>query len=183
MTENLYETNQFTNHSNGTYLFQHSPSTLGAPHYGVPNINSIQSSPMSPPLNHEQLTLRALQDMNFLQCLRCQTVEGLGNIISLEGHHHGDLLLTKNYPRRLESIRLTSRVRTTHRWPAKTAAVFLMLKGWTRSQRPSLQKTLNFSLAIATGQMISTRKSHFRGFAHASKSPRRSDRQSLESPF
>ncbi len=56
MTENLYETNQFTNHSNGTYLFQHSPSTLGAPHYGVPNINSIQSSPMSPPLNHEQLT-------------------------------------------------------------------------------------------------------------------------------
>lgn len=56
MTENLYETNQFTNHTNGTYLFQHSPSTLGAPHYGVPNINSIQSSPMSPRLNHEQLT-------------------------------------------------------------------------------------------------------------------------------
>ncbi|XP_018971885.1 transcriptional-regulating factor 1 isoform X3 [Cyprinus carpio] len=56
MTENLYETNQFTNHTNGTYLFQHSPSTLGAPHYGVPNINSIQSSPMSPRLNHESLT-------------------------------------------------------------------------------------------------------------------------------
>ncbi|XP_043119434.1 transcriptional-regulating factor 1 isoform X2 [Puntigrus tetrazona] len=56
MTENLYETNQFTNHTNGMYLFQHSPSTLGAPHYGVPNINSIQSSPMSPRLNHELLT-------------------------------------------------------------------------------------------------------------------------------
>ncbi|XP_016089390.1 transcriptional-regulating factor 1 isoform X1 [Sinocyclocheilus grahami] len=56
MTENLYETNHFTDHTNGTYLFQHSPSTLGAPHYGVPNINSIQSSPMSPRLNHEPLT-------------------------------------------------------------------------------------------------------------------------------
>uniref|UniRef100_A0A8C1A9I6 Uncharacterized protein n=2 Tax=Cyprinus carpio TaxID=7962 RepID=A0A8C1A9I6_CYPCA len=56
MTENLYETNQFTNHANGTYLFQHSPSALGAPHYGVPNVSSIQSSPMSPRLNHEQLT-------------------------------------------------------------------------------------------------------------------------------
>ncbi|XP_051502975.1 transcriptional-regulating factor 1-like isoform X3 [Myxocyprinus asiaticus] len=48
MTENMYEANQFTNHTNGTYL-------LGTPHYGVPNINSIQSSPMSPRLNHEQL--------------------------------------------------------------------------------------------------------------------------------
>ncbi|XP_052386371.1 transcriptional-regulating factor 1 isoform X1 [Carassius gibelio] len=56
MTENLYETNQFTNHANGTYLFQHSPSSLGAPHFGVPNVSSIQSSPVSPRLNHEQLT-------------------------------------------------------------------------------------------------------------------------------
>ncbi|XP_052010288.1 transcriptional-regulating factor 1-like isoform X2 [Xyrauchen texanus] len=50
MTENMYETNQFTNHTNGTYL-------LGTPHYGAPNINSIQSSPMSPHHNHnhEQL--------------------------------------------------------------------------------------------------------------------------------
>ncbi|XP_073683626.1 transcriptional-regulating factor 1 [Garra rufa] len=56
MTENLYETNQFANHTNGTYLFQHSPSALGGPHYGVPNVSSIQSSPISPRLNHEQLT-------------------------------------------------------------------------------------------------------------------------------
>ncbi|XP_067312171.1 transcriptional-regulating factor 1 isoform X2 [Pseudorasbora parva] len=56
MTENLYETNQFTNHTNGTYLFQHSPSALGVTHYGVPNVSLIQSSPMSPQLNHEQLT-------------------------------------------------------------------------------------------------------------------------------
>ncbi|XP_051723784.1 transcriptional-regulating factor 1 isoform X1 [Ctenopharyngodon idella] len=56
MTENLYETNQFTNHTNGTYLYQHSPNTLGVTHYGVPNVSLIQSSPMSPRLNHEQLT-------------------------------------------------------------------------------------------------------------------------------
>ncbi|XP_051579074.1 transcriptional-regulating factor 1 isoform X2 [Myxocyprinus asiaticus] len=55
MSENLYETNQFTNQTNGTYLFQHSPSALGMPHYGVPNVNSIQSSPISPRLNHEPL--------------------------------------------------------------------------------------------------------------------------------
>ncbi|XP_052000943.1 transcriptional-regulating factor 1 isoform X3 [Xyrauchen texanus] len=55
MSENLDETNQFTNHTNGTYLFQPSPSTLGMSHYGVPNVNSIQSSPISPHLNHEPL--------------------------------------------------------------------------------------------------------------------------------
>ncbi len=164
MTENLYETNQFTNHTNGTYLFQHSPSTLGAPHYGVPNINSIQSSPMSPRLNHEQLTSPGTPGHELSPMLEMPNSGGTWNIISLEGHHHGDLLLTKNYPRRLESIRLTSRVRTTHQWPAKTTAVFLILKAWTRSQRPSLQKTLNFSLAIATGQMISTQKITFQGF-------------------
>ncbi|XP_065110997.1 transcriptional-regulating factor 1 isoform X1 [Paramisgurnus dabryanus] len=53
MTENLYESNQFTNHTNGNYLFQPSP---GAPHYGVPNINSIHSSPMSPRFSQEQIT-------------------------------------------------------------------------------------------------------------------------------
>ncbi|XP_056111950.1 transcriptional-regulating factor 1 isoform X1 [Rhinichthys klamathensis goyatoka] len=56
MTDNLYETNQFNNHTNRTYLFQHSPSALGVTHYGVPNVSLIQSSPMSPLLNHEQLT-------------------------------------------------------------------------------------------------------------------------------
>lgn len=50
MTENLYESSQFTNHTNGNYFFQHSPS---APHYGVPNV--LHSSPMSPRLNHEHL--------------------------------------------------------------------------------------------------------------------------------
>jgi len=56
MTENLYKTNQFNNHTNRTYLFQHSPSALGVTHYGVPNLSLIQSSPVSPLLNHEQLT-------------------------------------------------------------------------------------------------------------------------------
>ncbi|KAI7805057.1 transcriptional-regulating factor 1 [Triplophysa rosa] len=50
MTENLYESSQFTNHTNGNYLFQHSQS---APHYSVPNV--LHSSPMSPCLNHEHL--------------------------------------------------------------------------------------------------------------------------------
>lgn len=52
MTENLYETNQFTNHTNGNYLFQHSPSALSASHYGLPNMSSIQTSPR---LNQEHL--------------------------------------------------------------------------------------------------------------------------------
>ncbi|XP_050988967.1 transcriptional-regulating factor 1 isoform X2 [Labeo rohita] len=183
MTENLYETSQFTNHTNGTYLFQHSPSALGGPHYGVPNVSSIQSSPMSPRLNHEQLTSPGTPGHELSPMLEMPNSGGtweynqFGRTSSWGSSSHEELPETS----RIYPFNITSQNNTSLSCKDNgSASHHQMLDSFSKAF-PTKNIQLHFGDSNRTDDKHS--ESHISGVLHLPQSlSDGSDRQALESP-